>query len=353
MPFMHKREPLSRHVMLATPIEQVKLLEETECGILPFSSKLDTSGHAPLRSSGIDILQINIGYTCNLHCRHCHVDAGPERREMMTRQNMEYCLDALDKSSIKTIDITGGTPEINPEFYWLIENIRSKVPDAEILVRSNLTLLEGNNRYSHIPEFLKQHRVTIIASLPCTTREKVDTIRGEGVFDRSINALKLLNSIGYSQGKNGLDLNLVYNPEGPFLPEDQQHLEHEFRKFLLDNYGIVFSHLYTITNMPINRFLNNLLENGQFCEYMALLAKNFNPEAVRNLMCRSTVSVGWDGTLYDCDFNQMLHLPVAKDAPQHISEFNEESLKKRLVASGQHCYGCTAGAGSSCQGSLV
>jgi len=347
---MHKEQSLYHHgATPVTPNDQVKLLEGTECGLATFSHKLAEFGQSPLSPSRIDILQINTGYTCNLRCRHCHVDASPERMEKMTRQTMELCLDALENSSIKTVDITGGAPEMNPEFRWFMTNIRARVPQAEILLRSNLTLLAGNNMH----EFLKQQRITVIASLPCYTKENVDTMRGKGVFDRSIDALKLLNSIGYGQEKNTLELNLVYNPSGPFLPGDQRCLEQEFRKHLFENHGIVFTHLYTITNMPISRFLNDLLEHGNYCEYMVLLEKSFNPEAVGNLMCKTTVSVGWDGRLYDCDFNQMLHLPVAKPAPQHISEFNEEALLKRRIIVGQHCYGCTAGAGSSCQGSLV
>ena len=332
---------------------QVKLLEETNCGILPFGQKLAESGNAPLRSKGINTLQINTGYICNLLCRHCHVDAGPDRREMMTRDTMNACLDALDNSDIKTIDITGGAPEMNPEFRWFIESIRTRVPDAEILVRSNLTLFTSGKRYQDLPEFLKQHRVTLIASLPCYTRENVDAMRGTGVFDRSIAALKLLNSIGYGQEKSELDLNLVYNPGDPSLPGEQQQLEKEYREKLFNQFGIVFSHLYTITNMPISRFLNELLENGNYCHYMALLAKSYNPLALDNLMCRTTLSVGWDGTLYDCDFNQMLQLRLTKSAPQHIREFSEEKLRNRSITLGQHCYGCTAGAGSSCQGSLL
>jgi len=342
-----------KNTMFATTGAQVKLLEETDCGILPFSDILDESGSAPLSAMSVDVLQINTGYTCNLFCRHCHVDAGPDRKEMMTRITMQQCLDALDRNSIKTVDITGGAPEMNPNFHWFIERIRARLPDASILVRSNLTLFTTNEKYRDIPEFLKRHRVTLIASLPCYTRVNVDTMRGQGVFDRSIEALKLLNNLGYGKAENDLELNLVYNPGGPSLPQEQHQLEMDYRKLLIDEHGIVFNHLYTITNMPINRFLNDLLENGHYCQYMTLLAKSFNPLAIKNLMCRTTVSVGWDGTLYDCDFNQMLNLPLENRAPQHISLFNEEKLRNRLISVGQHCYGCTAGAGSSCQGSLV
>jgi radical SAM/Cys-rich protein len=338
----------------STPAEtQVKLLEETDCGILPFSRKIEESGNAPLAPCGIDVMQINTGYTCNLLCRHCHVDAGPDRREMMTRATMQQCLNALGKSAIKTVDITGGAPEMNPEFRWFIENIRTCIPDGTILVRSNLTLFATSEKYRVLPEFLKEQRVYIIASLPCFTKGQVDKVRGSGVFDRSIEALKLLNGIGYGIEKSGLELNLVYNPPGAILPGCQSQLEAEYRQHLIDEHGIVFSNLYTITNMPVSRFLGDLLEGGEYCRYMALLANSYNPLALENLMCRKTVSVGWDGGLYNCDFNQMLHLPLVKPAPDHISAFSEEKLRNRMITLGQHCYGCTAGAGSSCQGSLL
>ncbi|MEI6756465.1 MAG: arsenosugar biosynthesis radical SAM (seleno)protein ArsS [Chlorobium sp.] len=351
---MPEQQPFyPKEALQANQKAQVKLLEETDCGIIPFGRKLAESGNSPLRSTAIATLQINTGYICNLLCRHCHVDAGPQRKEMMTRDTMNACLDALDKCDIKTLDITGGAPEMNPEFRWFIESIRTRVPNAEILVRSNLTLFSSGKQYQDLPEFLKKNRVTLIASLPCYTRENVDAMRGTGVFDRSIAALKLLNSIGYGKEESGLELNLVYNPGGPSLPGEQQQLEKEYRQKLLNQFGIVFSHLYTITNMPISRFLNELLENGTYCNYMTLLAKSYNPLALDNLMCKTTLSVGWDGTLYDCDFNQMLHLKVSKPAPQNIKEFNEEKLRNRHIILGQHCYGCTAGAGSSCKGSLV
>ena len=337
----------------ATAEAQVKLLEESKCGILPFSKKVAEGGAGPLLASGIDVLQINIGYTCNLLCRHCHVNAGPDRKEMMTRATMLECLNALASNTINTVDITGGAPEMHPELRWLIESIRAHSADIKILVRSNLTLLTGNEKYRDLAEFFKKQGVTLIASLPCYVKADVDHVRGAGVFDRSIKSLQLLNSLGYGKEESDLELNLVFNPEGPSLPAEQQKLEMEYRKRLLEEHGILFSHLYTITNMPISRFLNDLLENGRYSEYMKLLAENFNPLAVQNLMCKTTLSVGWDGTLYDCDFNQMLQLPLSRPAPQHISEFNREGLRNRRITLGQHCYGCTAGAGSSCQGSLL
>lgn len=351
---MEKSQSMSRPaIMPATAGAQVKLLEEQTCGIQPFSRKIAESGNRPLTAAGIDILQINIGYTCNLLCRHCHVDAGPDRKEMMTRRTMQECIDALGKSSIKIIDITGGAPEMNPEFRWFIERIRETAADATILVRSNLTLLTDNATYRDLPEFFKLHRITLIASLPCYIEKDVDHMRGTGVFSRSIKALKLLNSLGYGNEESGLELNLVFNPEGPSLPGEQMQLEQAYRKRLSEEHNIRFNHLYTITNMPISRFLSDLIENGNYCTYMTLLADNYNALAVKSLMCRTTISVGWDGTLYDCDFNQMLHLPTAKPVPRHISEFSEEALRNRRITVGQHCYGCTAGAGSSCHGSLL
>ncbi len=342
-----------KEIRIPAADDQVKLLEETDCGIIAFSEKVKESGNTPLSATNINVLQINTGYRCNLLCRHCHVGAGPDRGEMMTRQTMQQCLDVLGDSSINTIDITGGAPEMNPEFRWFIESIRERVPDATILVRSNLTLLTAHEKYRDIPEFLKQHRVTLVASLPCYTKEAVDSVRGKGVFDRSIAALKLFNNLGYGKEETGLELNLVYNPGGHRLPEEQHQLERKYRKQLFEEHGIVFNQLYIITNMPISRFLNDLLDNGQYCHYMTLLAKSFNPLAVNNLMCRTTVSVRWDGALYDCDFNQMLNLPLDKRVEQHISSFNKEMLRSRQITVGQHCYGCTAGAGSSCRGTLV
>ncbi len=351
---MQKKTSLEQPVAVpACAKAQVKLLEERKCGIIPFSRKVEEGGHGALLANGITVLQINIGYTCNLLCRHCHVNAGPERKEMMTRQTMLECIKTLPNSTIKTVDITGGAPEMHPELRWFIESIRTKAPDIEVIVRTNLTLLTDNEKYRDLPEFFKKQRVTLIASLPCYIKADVDHMRGAGVFDRSIKALQLLNTLGYGKENSNLELNLVFNPEGPSLPGEQQKLEQEYRKQLFAKYGILFSHLYTITNMPVSRFLNDLLENDHYSEYMTLLAENFNALAVENMMCRTTLSVSWDGTLYDCDFNQMLHLPLTRPAPQHISAFNGETLRNRRITLGQHCYGCTAGAGSSCQGSLL
>jgi radical SAM/Cys-rich protein len=318
----------------------------------PFSSTLESHATSPLRADGIEILQVNTGYLCNLKCRHCHVNAGPDRKEVMNRQTMQLCIDALKNNPIGTLDITGGAPEMNPDFRWFIDRVRTALPDIQILVRSNLTILLSP-AYRDIPLFLKERKVDLIASLPCYTRDAVNMQRGEGVFERSIEALKMLNTIGFGTEGSVHELSLVYNPPGPVLPESQHSLELVFRKQLLEQFGITFTRLFTITNMPISRFLDQLNESGNHCSYMELLASSFNPAAVAGLMCRNTVSVRWDGKLYDCDFNQMLDLPLLAPAPGHIGEFDRSKLTDRRIATGQHCYGCTAGAGSSCQGSLL
>jgi radical SAM/Cys-rich protein len=327
--------------------------EPDGCGIPHFPAMLASHGLEPLRPTGIDILQVNTGYRCNLRCTHCHVDARPDRTEVMNRETMRRCVDVLKSDPVRTLDITGGAPEMNPDFLWFIEEARAARPDLEILVRSNLTLLMGDGIYGELPLFMKKHRVNLIASLPCYTRETVDRQRGEGVFDRSVAALKMLNGIGYGTEGSTHELNLVYNPPGPTLPGCQHQLEDEYRKQLLQQFGITFTRLYTLTNMPVSRFLQNLVDAGGYCEYMDLLASNFNPAAVGALMCLNTISVRWDGKLYDCDFNQMLDLPVDPSSPGHIGEFDLKRLLERKIAVGQHCYGCTAGAGSSCQGSLL
>lgn len=324
-----------------------------DCGIPPFGHVLADHGIGTLRPSAIDILQVNTGYRCNLACTHCHVDARPDRTEVMSRETMAGCINVLKSHPIRTLDITGGAPEMNPDFRWFVDEARSARPDLEILVRSNLTLLVRNPAYRDIPAFLKERRVNLIASLPCYTRENVDRQRGDGVFERSIESLQQLNSIGYGIEGSPLELNLVFNPGGPSLPGCQHDLEQAYRKELREQFGISFTRLYTITNMPVSRFLDDLLESGGYCDYMQLLAAKFNPGAADALMCRNTISVRWDGRLYDCDFNQMLDLPIDLSAGSHIAEFDPQTLSDRKIAIGQHCYGCTAGAGSSCQGSLL
>ncbi len=340
-------------VTAATAGQPSPSIQPPDCGIPPFESALAAQGVGRLRPTGIDVLQVNIGYRCNLRCTHCHVDARPDRTEVMSPDTMRHCLEVLRSNPVRTLDITGGAPEMNPDFRWFVDEARSARPDLEIMVRSNLTLLVGNPAYSDIPAFLKERRVNLVASLPCYTREAVDRQRGEGVFDRSIEALKMLNTIGYGVPGSPLELSLVYNPPGPSLPGCQHQVEEDFRKRLGEQFGIVFTRLLTLTNMPVSRFLRSLLESGGYCAYMELLAGKFNPAAAGALMCRNTLSVRWDGRLYDCDFNQMLGLPLDPSAATHIGEFDRARLLGRRIAVGQHCYGCTAGAGSSCGGSLV
>lgn len=322
-------------------------------GITPFATTLANHGIRSLRPSGIDILQINTGYRCNLRCTHCHVDAGPERTEVMGKEIMQQCIEVLKTNPIGTVDITGGAPEMNPDFRWFIDAIRKSAPEIEILVRTNLTTLVGGRNNRDMPLFLRNHHVNLIASLPCHTASMVDRQRGQGVFARSIEALKMLNGIGYGTKGSSLELSLVYNPPGTTLPGSQQTLEDDYRKELQQLFGISFTRLYTITNMPISRFLDRLKASGGYCSYMELLSSSFNPAAVNALMCLNTISVRWDGSLYDCDFNQMLDLPLDPSAPSHICDFDSEKLLNRSITIGQHCYGCTAGAGSSCQGSLL
>ena len=314
-----------------------------------FEDKLVQIGQWPLRAAGVETLQVNVGKLCNQTCRHCHVDAGPTRTEIMTRETAELVVGVLKRHSISSIDITGGAPEINPNFEYLVREARAL--GRHVIDRCNLTVffVEGKQ---HLPTFLHDQQVEVTASLPCYTEENVDKQRGKGVYTRSIEALRLLNQHGYGQPDTILKLNLVYNPLGPYLPGPQASLEEAYRQHLRDEHGIVFNHLYTLTNMPISRFLADLNRSGNFETYMALLEERFNAETIDGLMCRSLVSVGWDGTLYDCDFNQMLDLRVNHGLPNHIRNFDAYLLGRREIRTGQHCYGCTAGSGSSCMGAL-
>jgi radical SAM/Cys-rich protein len=305
----------------------------------------------PLKARSISTLQVNVGKICNQTCHHCHVDAGPQRTERMSKATMDQILDVLDRTaSITTVDITGGAPEMNPEFEYLVEQCRAR--DRKVIDRCNLTVFFVKGK-GHLPRFLAEHQVEIIASLPCYEESNVDQQRGKGVFDRSIDALQRLNRLGYGQEGTELSLHLVYNPLGVVLPPPQAELEQDFKEELGQRYGIQFNRLYTITNMPINRFRDELIEAGQLEHYYTLLLNHFNPSAVDGLMCRSLLSVGWDGRLYDCDFNQMLDMPVQPDMPAWISEFDLAKLERRRIAVGPHCFGCTAGAGSSCGGALT
>ncbi|WP_298416859.1 arsenosugar biosynthesis radical SAM (seleno)protein ArsS [uncultured Kordia sp.] len=343
-----------RESELANTQRQLEILSNGifQSGELPtFAKKIKETNQFPLKPKKIEILQINVGYMCNQVCSHCHVDAGPDRKEIMTRETMQQCLDVIEKTGAHTLDLTGGAPEMNPHFRWFVEEA-SKVGVKDFIVRSNLTIIRANKKYYDLPEFFKKHNVHVVSSMPHWTRGKTDKQRGDGVFDKSIKALQELNAVGYGMPDSGLRLDLVYNPSGAFLPGDQMAMEKDFKKALLDDFGIQFHNLFAITNLPISRFLDYLIASENYEDYMYSLVEAFNPGAVANVMCTNTISVSWDGWLYDCDFNQMLDLKVASKS-QHISEYNEEDLSKRNIIISQHCYGCTAGAGSSCQGTVA
>jgi radical SAM/Cys-rich protein len=345
----------ARHHQLANQQRQVEILENGifQSGRLPtFKKKIETFGHFPLKPTAIEIFQVNVGYMCNQVCKHCHVDAGPDRQEIMSRETMQQCLDVLAQSKIRTLDITGGAPEMNPDFKWFVGEAR-KTGVHEIVVRSNLTIITANPKYFDLPKFFKEHNVRVCSSLPFYNAGKTDRQRGEGVFERSALGLRMLNDEGYGKPDTGLILDLVYNPIGAFLPGSQQQLERDFKKELKDHFNICFNSLFTITNIPISRFLDFLIETGNYEDYMEKLINAFNPAAVSGVMCRNTISIDWQGYLYDCDFNQMLGLKTSENAGQHISTFDLEKLEARDIVIGQHCYACTAGAGSSCQGATV
>jgi len=335
------------HHPLASAAAQLRILNNGSQPRKPFHEALAECGLAPLTASGITVFQINVGKLCNQTCGHCHVDAGPDRREIMTRETAELCIEALRGTEIPTVDITGGAPELNPNFRWLIE--QSRALGRHVIDRCNLSVLLLPAQQD-LAEFLAVNQVEIVASLPYFLEQQTDAQRGSGVFAKSIEALRKLNSLGYGQTGSKLWLSLVYNPVGAFLPPAQHAVEADFKRELARRHGIVFNSLYTITNMPINRFLDFLLRSGNYERYMEKLVSAYNPVAAAGVMCRYTLSVGWDGTLYDCDFNQMLNLPLGFDTPSHIRDFDAALHGGRQITVGQHCYGCTAGSGSSCGG---
>ncbi|MEZ4779724.1 MAG: arsenosugar biosynthesis radical SAM protein ArsS [Flavobacteriaceae bacterium] len=346
---LHKRES-----ELANAHTQLEFLSNGifANGELPtFAEKIKNSGQFPLKPKKLEILQINVGYMCNQVCEHCHVDAGPDREEIMTKETMQQCLDVIKNTGAHTLDLTGGAPEMNPNFRWFVEEA-SKAGIKDFIVRSNLTIIVANKKYHDLPEFFKKHNVHIVSSMPHWTKGKTDKQRGDGVFEASIKALQMLNDVGYGMPGSDLKLDLVYNPSGAFLPSDQGGLEKDFKKALFEDFGIEFHNLFAITNLPISRFLDYLIASDNYEDYMYSLVEAFNPSAVTNVMCTNTISVSWDGWLYDCDFNQMLELKVASKV-KHISEYNEAILTNRNIIISQHCYGCTAGAGSSCQGAVA
>ena len=331
---------------------QIRILDDHEAiGIDSFEQKIDPIGMMPLKTISVDVFQVNVGKMCNQVCKHCHVDAGPDRKEIMTRETMQQCLDALKISKATTVDLTGGAPEMNPDFRWFVEEI-SKL-DKNIIVRCNLTIILANPKYHDLPEFFKKHKVNVVSSLPSFTARRTDAQRGDGVFEKSIKALQMLNEIGYGKEGTGLKLDLVYNPSGAFLPDDQAILQSEFERKLKENFNIVFNDLYAITNLPVSRFLDYLVNSNNYEEYMNELVNAFNPTAVAGVMCRSMISIGWDGYLYDCDFNQMLEMKLKNGVPDHIRDFNLDELMAREIMINQHCFGCTAGAGSSCGGTTT
>ena len=344
----------AQHHALADTGYQLTVLSQAEAAgaqLPAFAHKLRETGLLPLRPTELAVMQVNVGKMCNQTCRHCHVDAGPDRTEIMTRATMQLCLDALAQTDIPVVDLTGGAPEMNPDFRWFVEQISAL--GRQTIVRCNLTIIVANPKYHDLPAFFARHGVRVVSSLPHFSAARTDAQRGEGVFGRSIRALRMLNAVGYGVAGSGLMLDLVYNPAGAFLPGNQGALEREFKQRLLREHAVEFNNLLAITNLPISRFMEYLLESGNYEGYMQKLVAAYNPVAAANVMCRSTLSIGWDGQLYDCDFNQQLDLHVAQNAPQHIRDFDAAALQNRAIVINQHCYGCTAGAGSSCGGATA
>jgi len=319
-------------------------------GVLCVNPSFDRRISGPLRAESIEILQVNVGYRCNLECKHCHVEAGPLRSEMMPHAIMEQCLRVLKAHSIPTIDITGGSPEMHPDFPWFLQECGFL--NRRLLIRTNgVILLEKG--YEFFIDLYAKNRAEVVVSLPHMDSQMTNRQRGEGVFPKVIEAIQRLNTQGYGQPGTGLVLDLVHNPIGAYLPGSQASLESHYRQVLKEKYGISFNRLFCLTNMPMGRFLDYLRRTDNYEDYWAALVNAFNPAALRSVMCKTTLSVAWDGRLYDCDFNQMLGLPTNHGAPDHISAFDIDKLANRRIVVGNHCYGCTAGAGSSCQGEVA
>src|SRR5437016_1145063 len=315
-----------------------------------FSDRLATEGFE-LRRTKTEILQINVGKLCNLTCVHCHVNAGPKRKEIMARETIDRVIDWLGKTNIPIVDLTGGAPEMIPDFRYFIERVKALQPSRHLIDRCNLTILLERG-YEDLAEFLAKRKAEIIASMPCYSPENVNAQRGEGVFDGSIKALQLLNSLGYGVDVD-LPLHLVYNPVGAFLPPPQDELESDFKRELSSHFSVVFNKLYTITNLPIARFASYLRHNNKLDEYMDLLIGAFNPATIDGLMCRNTISVGWRGEIYDCDFNQQLGMQWENGTSLFLWDVDPEKIDNREIMTGDHCFGCTAGAGSSCGGAIL
>jgi len=321
-----------------------------QAAVVPFRETLKRN-RSDLRRRPTEILQINVGKLCDLACLHCHVEAGPNRKEIMEKKTAERVIDLLGRSpGIKTVDLTGGAPELNPNFRYLVGEARRS--GRQVIDRCNLTVFFVPGQ-EDTPQFLRELRVQIVASLPCYSKETVEAQRGNGVFDKSVRALKLLNKMGYGGEGTGLELDLVYNPLDGSLPPPQAELESDYKKELKESFGIEFNRLYAITNMPIKRFLHQLERDGKLQDYMDLLVSNFNPRTASEVMCRNMISVAWNGEIFDCDFNQMLDLPAGgrRKTIWEIEDFND--FDSGPIAFADHCYGCTVGAGSSCGGALV
>jgi radical SAM/Cys-rich protein len=329
--------------------EQLRILRST-AGCISFQKRFERSSKASLTATKINVLQINVGKRCNLSCRHCHVDAGPGRTEIMSREILNSCLEIAKHKEISTIDITGGSPEMNPHLEWFLGEAGKL--GKRLIVRSNLVILL-DDAYAGFIDAYEKNSVEVITSLPDYHDDGTNRQRGSGAFARIIQAMRLLNQKDYGREESRLVLDIVHNPVGAYLPGAQKALETEYKKKLFTEQGVVFNRLFCITNMPVGRYLEYLLKSGNFEDYMAGLCGAYNPLAAENVMCRSTISVGWDGTLYDCDFNQMLGLRVNHGMPDTIMDFNIEKLRSRKIVTGNHCYGCTAGTGSSCQGATV
>ncbi len=314
-----------------------------------FEKTIDRTGGDGLHSFNLEILQVNLGLKCNQECRHCHLEASPERVEMMDWSTMKRVLKATEEIPCQLVDLTGGSPELNPRFRPFVTSLRRA--GHSVQVRTNLTVLQDPGM-KEMAEFFRNNQVQLVASMPCYLEENVCAQRGKGVYEKSIKAIRRLNALGYGSDP-GLPLNLVYNPGGPFLPPPQTALEADYRRELRERFGIAFTRLLTITNMPLGRFWAQLVRENQEGSYMHLLRTSFNPQTLPGLMCRHQISVAWDGTLYDCDFNMALGLPVNHGAPDHIQSFRLTDLIMRRIVTGDHCFACTAGAGSSCGGALV
>jgi radical SAM/Cys-rich protein len=309
------------------------------------------SDFPPLQRGKLETLQVNLGYLCNQQCRHCHINAGPNRTEVMGANTVNAVLRFLEHNPIKQLDLTGGAPELNPHFRELVS--RARELGVAVIDRCNLTILEEPGQES-LAAFLAHQQVQVVASMPCYLEENVNGQRGKGVFDASIRGLQQLNARGYGEPESGLELNLMYNPTGPFLPPSQEGLAEDYRRVLGEQYGIRFNSLLTLVNMPIQRFGSMLVSTGQFDDYMQLLRDSFEQSNLAQVMCRNLISVDWQGRVYDCDFNQILALPLVDNGkgPRHLSEINARKLEGNPIAVADHCFGCTAGQGSSCGGAL-